>query len=328
KDAVRLQLTDQQLKQWQDFNVQLDLSNRSIRNAFVTGLAPLAPSLGKLSDAVSGAIDTFLQSPELGKWIDGLSQGIQKFGEYLASPSFRTDIDSFMKSIRDMGLTVDNVIRFLNGTTLNGWNDSVADSANSSAKWVKEKTGLDPQTVGPAIKDLFSIGSKKIKDWYSGGSITPVDPTPADVTAKGRTIADRFNNPGNLRWAEGYGTHNTKSGKFAVFPTLDEGVLAATKQLQIYGSKGINNVKDIVNKWAPSNENDTAAYIRHVVKSTKFSENEKLNLNDPAVLAKLISAMATKEGAGSRVTEGAVIQIYNNTGGNAIVNSAQLGGYG
>lgn len=326
KDAVRLQLTDQQLKQWQDFNVQLDLSNRSIRNAFVTGLAPLAPSLGKLSDAVSGAIDTFLQSPELGKWIDSLSQGIQQFGEYLASPSFRTDIDSFMKSIRDMGLTVDNVIRFLNGTTLNGWNDSVADSANSSAKWVKEKTGFDPQTVGPAIKDLFSIGSKKIKDWYSGGSITPVDPTPADVTAKGRTIADRFNNPGNLRWAEGYGTHNTKSGKFAVFPTLDEGVLAATKQLQIYGSKGINNVKDIVKKWAPSNENDTDAYIRHVVKSTKFSENEKLNLNDPAVLAKLISAMATKEGAGSRVTEGAVIQIYNNTGGNAIVNSAQLGG--
>ncbi|HEN3587745.1 TPA: hypothetical protein U5E11_002329 [Yersinia enterocolitica] len=328
QDSKQLQLSDQIQKQWTDFNVQLQRSGYSIENSFIRGLAPLAPQLTRLSDSVSGMIDSFLKSPELGKWIDGLSQGIQKFGEYLASPSFRTDIDSFMKSIRDMGLTVDNVIRFLNGTTLNGWNDSVADSANSSAKWVKEKTGFDPQTVGPAIKDLFSIGSKKIKDWYSGGSITPVDPTPADVTAKGRTIADRFNNPGNLRWAEGYGTHNTKSGKFAVFPTLDEGVLAATKQLQIYGSKGINNVKDIVNKWAPSNENDTASYIRHVVKSTKFSETEKLNLNDPAVLAKLISAMATKEGAGSRVTEGAVIQIYNNTGGNAIVNSAQLGGYG
>ncbi|CCV61756.1 hypothetical protein [Yersinia enterocolitica] len=328
QDSKQLQLSDQIQKQWTDFNVQLQRSGYSIENSFIRGLAPLAPQLTRLSDSVSGMIDSFLKSPELGKWIDGLSQGIQKFGEYLASLSFRTDIDSFMKSIRDMGLTVDNVIRFLNGTTLNGWNDSVADSANSSAKWVKEKTGFDPQTVGPAIKDLFSIGSKKIKDWYSGGSITPVDPTPADVTAKGRTIADRFNNPGNLRWAEGYGTHNTKSGKFAVFPTLDEGVLAATKQLQIYGSKGINNVKDIVNKWAPSNENDTASYIRHVVKSTKFSETEKLNLNDPAVLAKLISAMATKEGAGSRVTEGAVIQIYNNTGGNAIVNSAQLGGYG
>ncbi|HEI6980756.1 TPA: hypothetical protein SK296_004579 [Yersinia enterocolitica] len=328
QDSKQLQLSDQIQKQWTDFNVQLQRSGYSIENSFIRGLAPLAPQLTRLSDSVSGMIDSFLKSPELGKWIDGLSQGIQKFGEYLASPSFRTDIDSFMKSIRDMGLTVDNVIRFLNGTTLNGWNDSVADGANSSAKWVKEKTGFDPQTVGPAIKDLFSIGSKKIKDWYSGGSITPVDPTPADVTAKGRTIADRFNNPGNLRWAEGYGTHNTQSGKFAVFPTLDEGVLAATKQLQIYGSKGINSVKDIVKKWAPSNENDTDAYIRHVVKSTKFSENEKLNLNDPAVLAKLISAMATKEGAGSRVTEGAVIQIYNNTGGNAIVNSAQLGGYG
>ncbi|HDL7945473.1 hypothetical protein [Yersinia enterocolitica] len=328
QDSKQLQLSDQIQKQWTDFNVQLQRSGYSIENSFIRGLAPLAPQLTRLSDSVSGMIDSFLKSPELGKWIDGLSQGVQKFGEYLASPSFRTDIDSFMKSIRDMGVTVDNVIRFLNGTTLNGWNDSVADSANSSAKWVKEKTGFDPQTVGPAIKDLFSIGSKKIKDWYSGGSITPVDPTPANVNAKGRTIADRFNNPGNLRWAEGYGTHNTKSGKFAVFPTLDEGVLAATKQLQIYGSKGINNVKDIVSKWAPSNENDTASYIRHVVKSTKFSETEKLNLNDPAVLAKLISAMATKEGAGSRVTEGAVIQIYNNTGGNAIVNSAQLGGYG
>ncbi|HFF6858002.1 TPA: hypothetical protein ACGEBV_003621 [Yersinia enterocolitica] len=328
QDSKQLQLSDQIQKQWTDFNVQLQRSGYSIENSFIRGLAPLAPQLTRLSDSVSGMIDSFLKSPELGKWIDGLSQGVQKFGEYLASPSFRTDIDSFMKSIRDMGVTVDNVIRFLNGTTLNGWNDSVADSANSSAKWVKEKTGFDPQTVGPAIKDLFSIGSKKIKDWYSGGSITPVDPTPANVNAKGRTIADRFNNPGNLRWAEGYGTHNTKSGKFAVFPTLDEGVLAATKQLQIYGSKGINNVKDIVSKWAPSNENDTASYIRHVVKSTKFSETEKLNLNDPAVLAKLISAMATKEGAGSRVTEEAVIQIYNNTGGNAIVNSAQLGGYG
>ncbi|WP_195846303.1 hypothetical protein, partial [Yersinia enterocolitica] len=227
QDSKQLQLSDQIQKQWTDFNVQLQRSGYSIENSFIRGLAPLAPQLTRLSDSVSGMIDSFLKSPELGKWIDGLSQGIQKFGEYLASPSFRTDIDSFMKSIRDMGLTVDNVIRFLNGTTLNGWNDSVADSANSSAKWVKEKTGFDPQTVGPAIKDLFSIGSKKIKDWYSGGSITPVDPTPADVTAKGRTIADRFNNPGNLRWAEGYGTHNTKSGKFAVFPTLDEGVLAA-----------------------------------------------------------------------------------------------------
>ncbi|WP_271301518.1 hypothetical protein PGT05_016955 [Yersinia enterocolitica] len=328
KDAVRLQLTDQQLKQWQDFNVQLDLSNRSIRNAFVTGLAPLAPSLGKLSDAVSGAIDTFLQSPELGKWIDGLSQGIQKFGNYLASPQFKSDVDDFMSKVERMGTLIGNVVDWILGKTDSA---GITSSITSSSSILNAKPVTNPQTgqtYTPGGEDDPHVWGwlKGVKRFFSTGDVKPVDSAPADVTAKDRTIADRFNNPGNLRWADGYGTHNTKSGKFAVFPTLDEGVLAATKQLQIYGSKGINNVKDIVNKWAPSNENDTAAYIRHVVKSTKFSENEKLNLNDPAVLAKLISAMATKEGAGSRVTEGAVIQIYNNTGGNAIVNSAQLGG--
>lgn len=330
KDAVRLQLTDQQLKQWQDFNVQLDLSNRSIRNAFITGLAPLAPSLGKLSDAVSGAIDTFLQSPELGKWIDGLSQGIQKFGNYLASPQFKSDVDDFMSKVERMGTLIGNVVDWILGKTDSA---GITASITSGSSILNAKPVTNPQTgqtYTPGGEDDPHVWGwlKGVKRFFSTGDVKPIDSAPADVTAKGRTIADRFNNPGNLRWAEGYGTHNTKSGKFAVFPTLDEGVLAATKQLQIYGSKGINNVKDIVNKWAPSNENDTAAYIRHVVKSTKFSENEKLNLNDPAVLAKLISAMATKEGAGSRVTEGAVIQIYNNTGGNAIVNSAQLGGYG
>ncbi|ELY5224125.1 hypothetical protein ACTRMU_004448 [Yersinia enterocolitica] len=330
KDAVRLQLTDQQLKQWQDFNVQLDLSNRSIRNAFVTGLAPLAPSLGKLSDAVSGAIDTFLQSPELGKWIDGLSQGIQKFGNYLASPQFKSDVDDFMSKVERMGTLIGNVVDWILGKTDSA---GITASITSGSSILNAKPVTNPQTgqtYTPGGEDDPHVWGwlKGVKRFFSTGDVKPIDSAPADVTAKGRTIADRFNNPGNLRWAEGYGTHNTKSGKFAVFPTLDEGVLAATKRLQIYGSKGINNVKDIVNKWAPSNENDTAAYIRHVVKSTKFSENEKLNLNDPAVLAKLISAMATKEGAGSRVTEGAVIKIYNNTGGNAIVNSAQLGGYG
>jgi hypothetical protein len=44
----------------------------------------------------------------------------------------------------------------------------------------------------------------------------------------------------------------------------------------------------------PSNENDTAEYIRHVVKTTGLGANDRLNLNDPAILAKLISAMSRK----------------------------------
>ena len=266
-----------------------------------------------------------MQSPELGKWIDGLSAGIQKFGNYLASPEFSTDVDNFMTKVTRMGEIIGKVVDWITGKT-----NITAAGVASGSSMLGNNPVIDPQTgktYTPGSDDDPHVWSwlKGVKKFFSGGTITPVDPQPANVSAKGRTIADRFNNPTNLRWAEGYGTHNTMSGNFAVFPSLDEGVLAAAKQLQIYGTRGVNTIRDIASKWAPSNENDTAEYIRHVVRQTRFNENEKLNLNDPVVLAKLISAMASKEGAGGRVSEGAVIQIFNNTGGNAVVTGAQLG---
>lgn len=330
RDAQLLQITDEQARQWQDFNVQLDYSSQSIKNTFIRGLAPLTPGLTKLSDALSGAIDTVLQSPELGKWIDGLAGGIQRFGYYLASPDFKNDVENFMVKVEKLGKVIGKVVDWIIGKTDTA---GIIDGVTSESTILNAKPVTDPKTGNtytPGSEDDPHVWGwlKGVKRLFSGGEISPVDSQPANVNAKGRTIADRFNNPGNLRWAEGYESSNTKSGKFAVFPSLDEGVLAATKQLQIYAQRGTNTVRDIVSKWAPSNENNTEEYIRHVVRSTKFNESEKLNLNDPYVLAKLISAMASKEGAGSRVTEERVIQIYNNTGGNAIVTGAQLGAMG
>ncbi|MBM1020725.1 hypothetical protein EIC82_01205 [Enterobacter sp. A11] len=315
KDAKLLQITDQQARQWQDFNVQLDYSGQSIRNTFVRGLGPLTPQLSKLSDALAGAIDTVLQSPELGKWIDGLAGGIERFGKYLASPEFTKDVDSFMAGIEKLGALIGKVYDWVVGKT----SISVADVKEGSSI-LSDKKVTDPETgktYTPGSEDDPRVWGwlKGVKRFFSSGDVKPVDPTPADVTAKGRTIADRFNNPTNLRWAEGYGTHNTKSGDFAVFPTLDEGVLASAKQLQIYGTRGINTISDIAKKWAPSNENDTEAYIRHLVKITGIGAREALNLNDPSILAKLISGMSSKEGAGNRVSEDAVMQVFSNTSG-------------
>ncbi|EHZ2879269.1 hypothetical protein K5N94_003906 [Salmonella enterica] len=315
QDTRRLQLTDQQLRQWQDFNIQLDRSKVSIGNTFIRGLAPLAPELGKLSDAFSGAIETVLKSPELGKWIDGLSDGIRRFGNYLASPEFQKDVEAFISGVERLGRVIGKVIDWISGKS-----DITTDDIKSRSSILSDEKRTDPvtsETYTPGGDDDPRVWSwlKGVKKFFASGDVKPVDGKQADVHAKGRTIADRFNNPANLRYAAGYETANTRSGKFAVFPSLDEGVLAAAKQLQIYGTKGINNIHDIISKWAPSNENNTKAYIGHVVNATGRSEFEKLNLNDTRMLAKLITAMSVKEGAGSRLSEGKVIQIINNAGG-------------
>ncbi|HGB5475642.1 TPA: hypothetical protein ACIVQM_001902 [Salmonella enterica subsp. enterica serovar Chester] len=315
QDTRRLQLTDQQLRQWQGFNIQLDRSKVSIGNTFIRGLAPLAPELGKLSDAFSGAIETVLKSPELGKWIDGLSDGIRRFGNYLASPEFQKDVEAFISGVERLGRVIGKVIDWISGKS-----DITADDIKSRSSILSDEKRTDPvtsETYTPGGDDDPRVWSwlKGVKKFFASGDVKPVDGKQADVHAKGRTIADRFNNPANLRYAAGYETANTRSGKFAVFPSLDEGVLAAAKQLQIYGTKGINNIHDIISKWAPSNENNTKAYIGHVVNATGRSEFEKLNLNDTRTLAKLITAMSVKEGAGSRLSEGKVIQIINNAGG-------------
>ncbi|ELR8687286.1 hypothetical protein QRF75_002922 [Salmonella enterica] len=315
QDTRRLQLTDQQLRQWQDFNIQLDRSKVSIGNTFIRGLAPLAPELGKLSDAFSGAIETVLKSPELGKWIDGLSDGIRRFGNYLASPEFQKDVEAFISGVERLGRVIGKVIDWISGKS-----DITADDIKSRSSILSDEKRTDPvtsETYTPGGDDDPRVWSwlKGVKKFFASGDVKPVDGKQADVHAKGRTIADRFNNPANLRYATGYETANTRSGKFAVFPSLDEGVLAAAKQLQIYGTKGINNIHDIISKWAPSNENNTKAYIGHVVNATGRSEFEKLNLNDTRTLAKLITAMSVKESAGSRLSEEKVIQIINNAGG-------------
>ncbi|MCM7839030.1 lytic transglycosylase domain-containing protein [Enterobacter roggenkampii] len=138
KDAKLLQITDQQARQWQDFNVQLDYSGQSIRNTFVRGLGPLTPQLSKLSDALAGAIDTVLQSPELGKWIDGLASGIERFGNYLASPDFTKDVDDFMDGLRRLGQSIGRVIDLFTGKT------SVSEFMAASSPMLNNQTVHDP----------------------------------------------------------------------------------------------------------------------------------------------------------------------------------------
>lgn len=111
--------------------------------------------------------------------------------------------------------------------------------------------------------------------------------------------AVRNNNPGNLEFRGQAGAvREAGSGRFAKFGSQAEGVAALVKQLQRYGSRGIDTLDKIINTYAPSSENDTQAYIAALSKRLGVSGSDQLNLSDPATLGALVRGISTHE-AGS-----------------------------
>jgi hypothetical protein len=110
----------------------------------------------------------------------------------------------------------------------------------------------------------------------------------------GRTRADRNFNPLNLRTK---GNAGRDSGGFAKYTDEESGWGAARRQLSLYYTRDkLDAISGIINKWAPPSENDTKSYIAQVSKAMGIGENDKLNLSDPAIMAKLSSYMARHEG--------------------------------
>lgn len=65
--------------------------------------------------------------------------------------------------------------------------------------------------------------------------------------------------------------------------------------LRSYAQRGIDSVRAIISKYAPANENDTAAYIATVAKRLGVSADTHLNLNDPKILAGIEQAIVQFE---------------------------------
>lgn len=110
----------------------------------------------------------------------------------------------------------------------------------------------------------------------------------------------RNNNPLNIEHSNDnkwLGLSNPPSdGRFARFKSMDYGVrAAATLLMRYYDRDGRDTVRKIVNKWAPTTENNTASYIAAVCKYTWLTADVSINLHDRVVMEKLIRAMAKHE---------------------------------
>lgn len=106
------------------------------------------------------------------------------------------------------------------------------------------------------------------------------------VGAKG-SLAERNNNPGNLRYAFQEGSVRGESG-FARFGSNEKGYDALLKQIRLDQRRG-HTIKSFLNKYAPNGDwNDTSLYIKIMTDGLKCGKNDKLSGFDAEAIADII----------------------------------------
>lgn len=113
------------------------------------------------------------------------------------------------------------------------------------------------------------------------------------ILIKGDSMAPRGirnKNPGNLEdngtpWRGRLGN----DGRFIIFDSSLNGIRAMARTLKTYrNNHNIRTIEGIINRWAPSVENDTNAYVAHAEKVLNTPRNMPLHDGQYADLIKVI----------------------------------------
>ena len=95
----------------------------------------------------------------------------------------------------------------------------------------------------------------------------------------------RLNNPCNLRQGQGrfIGEYEiSKDNEFRQFKSMVFGIRAALHLLikTYYYLHRLRTVRGIINRWAPSNENNTEAYIEAMCKEIGYRPDEYIEMSE------------------------------------------------
>lgn len=114
----------------------------------------------------------------------------------------------------------------------------------------------------------------------------------------------RNNNPGNIRHGDpwqGLDPESRKKDKdFAVFTSPGHGIRALARVLISYSDKhNLDTVRGIIGRWAPPNENNTAAYVMQVARAIGVGPDVRINVQEYDTMRPLLEAIIRHEnGAG------------------------------
>lgn len=364
KDKTALELNPQQSLAWQNFKTQLERAGASIERTFITALAPLAPELTELSKAFEGGIKSLLESDNAKEAVKWMATEIKSFTGYIASPAFKDDMHNFVKGLSDAVKAIQDFVAWVRGLGFGKpqvaveahkvwermyrdknpgglgdgdlWRNFGAYGPGGNALRVGDVNWLggDPMRGGnPLLPQLPGAGggapglgtriSNAMRKWL-GEHGAAQSGYAADGTA--------LNNPGNLSSWFGVPQANVRMNngtmrKFAQFPSVEAGIAALGDQLRLYQNRDhIDTLRGIIGKYSPANENDTKQLIANAERTTGYKADDHLNLNDSAVLSRVLAAILRNEnkGWGDLSPDRVEIIVNNNTGGSAVVTGSQI----
>lgn len=168
-----------------------------------------------------------------------------------------------------------------------GFSDPV-EQAPVDASTKPVQTGGDISTSDADISEVIQSGN--------GYNVVKL----ADGTIVRRTGARnwRNHNPGNLEYgafAESMGAVGT-DGRFAIFPSYEAGRRAKEKLLFETNSYKDLPLAQAINRYAPSFENDTSAYIENVAEASGIDPSTPMSAIPNAVRDDILDAFERQEG--------------------------------
>lgn len=108
----------------------------------------------------------------------------------------------------------------------------------------------------------------------------------------------RNHNPGNLelgqKW-QGLAPVQT-DGRFCQFTAPIWGIRALARVLITYHRRyKVNSMATAIQRWAPDNENNTAAYIQSVAAHSGLPARAPIRLSTPEILVRIVPAIIAHE---------------------------------
>ncbi|EKJ3828580.1 lytic transglycosylase catalytic [Salmonella enterica] len=264
------------------------------------------PAIDKAKDAMVWLRDHLL---ELKDSVGGWQKSLEILGTFIAGVWVSKILGAFGKI---SGLPIPPWLKLwgLYAGYIVSDRENIADSAKSSLSYTKRIIGDTLAAIGiktdigrrdvsevrewPAWMDWLHGGPGKVIRQGQSNGVVYGDNIQSDIPGGGGSLADRNNNPGNIRPVGGKG--------FRFFDSALQGWEAMKNQLMRYYTgkttgRALRTIQDIVSTWAPSGDNNNPKkYAQDVAKWMGVSPDAVLNLTDPRIMGALMQSMARKEG--------------------------------